>query len=79
MSHPVTVGGQWFERVHDEEMSPSEGVDETAPIALPQGVKGTGLIQVHEIHQVFHFIQGARVGLRGGGEQKGKILLCLPL
>ncbi len=48
-SYPVTVGGEGLEGVHNEEVSAGKGVDEAAPIALTQGVKDTGLVQVHEV------------------------------
>ena len=44
-------------------MSASKGMDETAPIPLPQDMQNAGLVEVHKIHQVLHFVIGHGVGL----------------
>ena len=69
-SYPVYIGGQRSDRVDHDEMLAGKGVDETATISLSQHMQYTGLVQVYQVDNVFHFIQtlGVCLGGRRGGE-----------
>ena len=72
-SYPVYIGGQRSDRVDHDEMLAGKGVDEAATISLSQHMQYTGLIQVYQVDNVFHFIQTLRVclgGRRGGEEER---------
>ena len=69
MTHPVHIGGKWFEWVEYDEVVASKGVDETAAIALSEHVQYTRLVEVNKIDKVLHLVQ--RRGICLGSEIKG--------
>ena len=44
-------------------MTPGKGVNEAAPIALPQDMECGGLVEVNQVNQVLHLVQGGGVSL----------------
>ncbi len=62
-THSVYIGGECLEWIENNNMTPSKCVDETTPITLPQDMKHTGLIEMYQINQVLHLVQGRGIGL----------------
>lgn len=51
-AHLLRVHGGGAQGVDDHHVGPSVGVDEVAPVALPQAVHHTGFIQIEQRGQV---------------------------
>lgn len=69
--HLLGVHGGSAEGIDDDHVGPGVCVDEVSPVALPQGVHHTGLIEVLQRGQVLRAVK--RWGVRLGQEQRSKV------